>query len=223
MDAEYHVEMLQRALGGRVSARALEAMTRANLGQDGLRGLLFHPEYHCDDDIPRGLAYIETCRAEAVRATTAAEAWAAFGRLTHAAHDFYAHTNYVRLWAERAPLSQRERDASLVPGGEGELLAINALDSALLKHSRLIAARVYWPLEGLSVLRVFRPWLKRTLPLDSHAVMNLDNPESGPLFPYAIEAALQRTVFEFERTLAQIGEEQGEVAMRRFVDLEASA
>jgi hypothetical protein len=51
--------------------------------------------------------------------------------------------------------------------------------------------------------------------------MNLDNPESGPLFPYAIEAALQRTVFEFERTLAQIGEEQGEAAMWRFVDLAA--
>jgi hypothetical protein len=48
--------------------------------------------------------------------------------------------------------------------------------------------------------------------------MNLDTPDSGPLFPYSLEAAVQRTVAEFERTLAAIGEERGEAAMRAFVD-----
>lgn len=212
MEAEYHVSMLRRALGRRVSARALKAITRANLEQDGWRGLLFHPEYHCDEDIPRALAYLEACRAEAARATDPAEAWAAFGRLTHAAHDFYAHTNYVSLWAESHPPSHGEK------GSEDE--SINALDPVLLEHPRLFAARVYLPLEALSYLPFLRPWLKRTLPADSHAVMNLDGPAAGPLFPYAIEAAVQRTVFEFERTLALIGEQQGEAGMRRFVDLE---
>jgi len=210
MDAGYHVDLLERALGKRVSARALQAITRANLGQDGWRGLLFHPEYHCDEDIPKALAYLERCRAEAARATDPAEAWAAFGRLTHVAQDFYAHTNYVSLWADDHPCSQQE-------SGAGEA-GIHALDPALLKHPRLFAARVCLPLEMLAYLPAFRPWLKRTLPADSHAVMNLDNPAAGPLFPLALEAARQRTVFEFERTLAQIGEEQGEAAMRRFCD-----
>ena len=39
--------------------------------------------------------------------------------------------------------------------------------------------------------------------------MNLDNPRAGALFPYALEAATQRTVFEFERTLTAIKEAQG--------------
>jgi hypothetical protein len=214
MDVAYHTDLLQRALGERISARALEVITRANLGQDGWRGLLFHPEYHCDADIPRALAYIETCRAEAARATDPAEAWAAFGRLTHAAQDFYAHTNYVRLWAEDRALSVGEKGA----GGDRVAQPVNALDPALLKHPRLFAARVYLPVEALYYLPFLRPWLRRTLPADSHAVMNLDNPEAGPLFPLALEAARQRTVFEFERTLALIGETQGEAAMRRFCD-----
>ncbi len=212
MDAGYHVDLLERALGKCVSARALQAITRANLGQDGWRGLLFHPEYHCDEDIPKALAYLETCRAEAARATDPAEAWAAFGRLTHVAQDFYAHTNYVSLWAEDHLRSRRE-------SGAGEA-GINALDPALLKHPRLFAARVYLPLELLYYLPALRPWLKRTLPADSHAVMNLDSLVAGPLFPLAFEAARQRTVFEFERTLALIGEVQDEAARWRFVDLE---
>ncbi|MCS6911024.1 MAG: hypothetical protein NZM11_10755 [Anaerolineales bacterium] len=208
MEAAYHIALLQRALGGRISARALEVITRANLGQDGWRGLLFHPEYHCDEDIPRALAYIEACRAEAARATDPVEAWTAFGRLTHAVQDFYAHTNYVRLWAER------------FDGERPPAETIDSLDPELLQHPRLFAARVYLPLELLYYLPALRPWLKRTLPADSHAAMNLDNPETGPLFPYAMEAARQRTIFEFERTLALIGETQGEAAMQRFLDLE---
>jgi hypothetical protein len=60
--------------------------------------------------------------------------------------------------------------------------------------------------------------VRRFLPKDSHAWMNLDNPRTGPLFPFAIEAAVQRTAAEFERTLAAIGEEGGEAAVRAFCD-----
>jgi hypothetical protein len=56
------------------------------------------------------------------------------------------------------------------------------------------------------------------LPKDSHAWMNLDKPAAGALFPYALEAAVQRTVLEFEQTLALIGEAQGNAARQRFVD-----
>jgi hypothetical protein len=36
------------------------------------------------------------------------------------------------------------------------------------------------------------------LPRDSHAHMNLDSAGQGPLFEYAYQAALKRTVSEFE-------------------------
>src|SRR5512144_2363135 len=106
MEAVYHEQVLERALGGaapvrRVSPRALDAILKANLGQDSLQGLL-HPTYHFDNSlVAESLAYIETCRSQAASAPHARAAWAAFGRLTHAAQDFYSHSNYVTLWAER--------------------------------------------------------------------------------------------------------------------------
>lgn len=206
MNAPYHREILERALGQRVSTRALEAIYRANVNQDRLTALLNHPEFHMDENaIPEGLAYIEQCRAEAVRAQSPTEAWAAFGRLTHGAQDFYAHSNYVALWREqyptRPPINQ-----------------INGLDPALLKHPRLFTCRLYLPLEAVYFVPGLSAWAKQRLPADSHANMNLDTPATGELFPYAMEAAVQRTVVEFERTLALIGEERGEAAMRVFQD-----
>ncbi len=206
MNAPYHREILERALGGRVSTRALNAMYRANVHQDRLTALLHHPEFHFDENaITEGLAYIEQCRAEAARAPTPAEAWAAFGRLTHGAQDFYAHSNYVMLWREQYP--------SLPPVSQ-----INGLDPALLKHPRLFTCRIYLPLEALYFVPGLTVWAKRRLPADSHANMNLDTPATGEMFPYAMQAAVQRTAAEFERTLALIGEERGEAAMRAFLD-----
>lgn len=206
MNAPYHLEILERALGGRVSARALKAIYRANVNQDRLTALLNHPEFHFDENaIKEGLAYIEQCRAEAARAAKASAAWAAFGRLTHGAQDFYAHTNYVHLWREQYP--------HLPPVAE-----MNGVDPALLKHPRLFTCRVYLPLEALAYIPGLSTFIQKRLPADSHANMNFDTPATGELFPYAMEAAVQRTVAEFERTLALIGEERGEAAMRAFVD-----
>jgi len=42
------------------------------------------------------------------------------------------------------------------------------------------------------------------MPADSHARMNLDHPGRGPLFPYAMEAAVARTVIEYDRVLAAL-------------------
>lgn len=216
MEAIYHRQMLAQALGDRVSPRALEAMTRANLGQDHLAGY-FRPEFHFDDSLfDRALAYVEACRQTAARATEPAEAWAAFGRLSHGVQDFYAHSNYVRLWADQQTLIPGEADtdhAKLPPP-----VKINGLDAWLLKHPKRMSARVYWPIEALWVIPFLRPLVKALTPKDSHAWMNLDDPATGPLFPYAIEAATQRTLAEFERTLALIGETQGEAAMKRFTD-----
>jgi hypothetical protein len=96
--------------------------------------------------------------------------------------------------------------------------AIDGLDPALLKHPRLKSGRVYLPWEALALIKPLSPLVKLILPKDSHAWMNLDRPETGPLFPYSLEAARQRTRAEFERTLAAIGETSGTAAMRAFCD-----
>lgn len=202
MEADYHRQLMERALGQRLRTPApLKAMIQANIGQDGLAGLL-REEFHFDgSQFAKSLAYIETCRAEAAQAQDPARAWTAFGRLTHAAQDFYAHSNYVALWLAAHP----------------QAVDVDGLDPAFLRHPRLISGKVYWPLEALWIFKSLRPWLRRTLPADSHAAMNLDHPGTGPLFAHAMRAAEQRTLAEFDRTFALIGETQGQAAMAAFV------
>jgi hypothetical protein len=207
VDGLYHRQVMQRALGGRVSARALRAMVAANLGQDSPLGLL-HYAWHFDNNLfDEGLAYIEACRAEAAQTRDPARAWAAFGKLAHAAQDFYSHSNYVALWHGQLP-----------PGAAPIPADIDGLDPKLLRHPDLVSGRVYLPWELLSFVPRLKPLARRLLPRDSHAWMNLDTPQTGPLFPYSLEAAGQRTVAEFERTLAVMGEEGGEERVRQFVD-----
>lgn len=224
MEGIYHRQMLARVLGERVSSRPLHAMTRGNLGQDGPAGWFRH-EFHFDNNqIAVALAYVEENRTQAARAGESAEAWAAFGRLSHAVQDFYAHSNYVALWLHLRGVAANELSlyawpenppppASLPPPSE-----IDALDPAVLQHPRLRTAMVYYPTELMWAAAELHPLVKRLTPRDSHAWMNLDAPKTGVLFPYAIEAAVKRTAIEFERTLALIGETQGEAAMWRFVD-----
>jgi hypothetical protein len=215
VNTPYHREILERALVSRVSAQGLAVMYRANVNQDRLTALLNHPEFHFDNNaIVEGLAYIERCRAEAASTEALSDealstgkpiaAWAAFGRLTHGAQDFYAHTNYVTLWREQFP--------SLPP-----VRQIDGIDPALLKHPRLFTCHTYLPLEAFYYIPGLASFIQKRLPADSHANMNLDAPATGEMFPYAMEAAVQRTVIEFERTLALIGEEHGEAAMQAFV------
>ena len=189
MEAVYHRRVLQRALGGRVSPEALETITRANLEQDSLRGLL-HPEYHFDNSLfDRSLAYMTAQRAAVTAAPSAAAAWVAFGRLSHAAQDFYSHSNYVALWLEQFPPDRWPPPAT-----------IDGLDPQFLRHARLFTGRIYLPLEALCLVPPLRPLVRRLLPRDAHAWVNLDSPATGPLFAYSLEAAVQRTVFEFEQT-----------------------
>ena len=207
MDAQYHRQVLQRAIGDRLSPRAHTAVLAANLDQDSLRNLLNFERHFDNSLIAEALAYIESCRTRAAEAATREAAWDAFGRLTHTAQDFYSHSNYVALWL-------RQFDAGAAPAPD----QIDGLDSRLLHHPALVSGRVYLPLEAITLFPSLRPLARRWLPRDSHAWMNLDNPGRGPLFPYSLEAAIQRTNMEFERTLAAIGEEQGEDAMSAFQD-----
>ncbi len=207
MDAIYHRQVLRRAIGDRVSPRALKVITAANLDQDSLRGLL-RPEIHFDNSLfTEGLAYTETMRSTAASTDRAAVAWDAFGRLSHTVQDFYSHSNYVALWLEKYR-----------PGEWPATDGIDGLDAYVLRHPRLVTGQIYLPLEALCLFPFLQRFVRPLLPRDAHAWVNLDNPQTGPLFPYSLEAAVQRTIFEFERTLAAIGEAGDSDRMAAFLD-----
>lgn len=207
MQARYHAEITTQALEQYFSPPALQAVIAANLGQDGLRGQVGHPEFHFDEScFAGGEAYMQQQRdliLAALRQGQPAPAWQAFGRLVHAAQDFYAHSNYVRLWL-----------AKCAPSGQPAAQAIDPLDASILNDPALISGRLYYPWEVLSFIPGLEKLMQRLLPADSHTRMNLDAPQRGPLFDYACAAACKRSQHEFER-LAEMLDEQ---ALAQFMD-----
>ena len=49
-----------------------------------------------------------------------------------------------------------------------------------------------------------RKFILPHLPADSHAHMNLDDPDDKGLFDYVLQASIKRTRIEFEKTIAQL-------------------
>jgi hypothetical protein len=190
-----HADIVRRALAGRFSEAALQAVIRANLGQDDLRGQFGHDEFHFDNNaFEQGRAYVEAQRARvlgALQAGDADAARAAFGRLTHAAQDFYAHSNYVDLWRSRHP------DAEDIDPADPELIASPALRSG----------KLYYPQEALYFVPGLRGLALSFLPRDSHAHMNLDSAERGANFKFAFEAAVKRTELEYRRIEKMLSED----------------
>jgi hypothetical protein len=171
MQEKYHTQITTQALQDFFSQRALRAILAANLGQDTLRGQIGHSEYHFDDnDFAGSYAYIaqqsqaildELDRNEGQEHVAPLAAWQAFGRLTHSVQDFYAHTNYVRLWCARHPQAAPAQ--------------IDPLDEAILKSPERISGRLYYPLEVLAFIPGLEPLVKRFLPRDSHTWMNTES------------------------------------------------
>jgi len=195
----YHIEMMHLALADTFSARALERVIAANLKQDHPGGQIGHAEYHFDNNaFEESSAYIEEQRALTVSSLMANDqhsAWSAFGRLTHTAQDFYAHSNYVDLWLARKPANASPAASEIDP-----------MDPELIDNPALRSGRVYL-LEILTFIPPLKPFIMRILPRDAHAWMNLDSPERGPNYPYAFQAALKRTKIEFERTTKDLPQE----------------
>jgi len=200
MLTRYHIEILSDALADCFSSRALSAISKANINQDRLSGLFGHDEFHFDNSaFEKSYAYIEEQRAlivSSLKANHAASAWAAFGRLTHTAHDFYAHSNYITLW-----LSHLNGKTPLVSS------EVDPVDLTLLNSPDLRSSRLYYPLDVLYFIRPLRPYVLSRIPRDSHAWMNLDSPEQGFKFDYAMQAALKRTKIEFDKTTLGFSEE----------------
>ena len=210
---KYHIEICQRALEKQFSSRALEAIIAANLGQDQIRYQFRHPHFHFDsNDFEAGYTYINEQRQIVLDTLNSrgviTPAWEAFGRLTHTVQDFYAHTNYAQLWVQHWVESH--------PNGDVPTPAqVAPLNPQILRHPDLHSGNIYfW--DWLAFVPGFYPLAIHLTPEDSHTHMNLDHPDRGHLFLYAIEAAIQRTVFEYQ----QIAKLLDPAERNRFTDLE---
>ena len=196
-----HVEILREALGEHFGAAALQKIIDANVYQDRLTAQYGHDEFHFDNNsFEKSYAYIEEQRLLAISALQSndpASAWSAFGRLTHTAQDFYAHSNYIELWVARLP-------SGTVPAPE----EMDPVDPALINSPALHSGKLYYPLELLSFVKFLRPLVMPLLPRDSHAWMNLDSPARGPNFGFAYHAAVKRTRIEFEKTVIHLSADQ---------------
>lgn len=194
---QYHESITRKALAAHFGPRGMDAIVRANLSQDNLRGQVGHDEYHFDNDaFAESCGYIETQRAlvfTALKNDDALAAWAAFGRLVHTAQDFYAHSNYVDLWLSRFEGTIAPPPAEITPLVDG-----------LIHSPDLHSGKLYYPLEVLSFVPFLKRFVMPLLPGDSHAHMNLDSPERGKRFAYAFEAAVKRTKWEFETIVLEL-------------------
>jgi hypothetical protein len=196
---QYHRQITIEALSQFVAPADLETMIAANLGQDALRYQIGHDHYHYDNNSFKVAdAYVEEQRQLAQMALQHADALSArqaFGRLTHTVQDFYAHSSYVSLWRQRAPLAGAQDIEPELP--------------ELLNDPRLCSGRLYYPLEALSFIPALNPLVLPLIPRDSHAWMNRDAPDR-PDFEFAFAAAVKRTKAEYARTLAGLTIQQVE-------------
>ena len=197
----YHLKILQEALEGEVSPHALKAIGEANIGLDALSGQIGHDEYHFDSNaFEESNAYIAENHAQlhaALKSKLVEDAWAAFGKLSHTAQDFYAHSNYISLW-----LAQFDEE-NLPPVSE-----IIHDDLAIIQSPKLQSGKLYYPLEIFYFVPGLKKFILPRLPKDSHAWMNLDSPEQGVLFDYAFAAAVKVTRDEWKKALADLSEEE---------------
>jgi hypothetical protein len=205
MLTQYHESITRQALSEHFSPRALDAIVAANLGQDDLlTGQIGHEEYHFDNNaFEKSYAFIEEQRRWAISSLQdgdAPAAWAAFGKLTHTAQDFYAHSNYVDLWLALFDGQPPPAPSEIAP-----------LMDELVDNPGLRSGKLYYPLEVFSFVPLLRRLVIPLLPRDSHAWMNLDSPARGTRFAYAFEAARKRTRREFDQTVA--GLSSGQVAL----------
>ena len=197
----YHRQILQKALAKEISPRALRIISKANAKQDYLRGQIGHDEYHFDNNaFDESYAYIAENHAQihtALKSGFVEEAWKAFGRLSHTAQDFYAHSNYIKLW-------QSQFDDTDMPLAE----EVNHNDKNIIQSPDLCSGKLYYPLELFSYIPVLKKYIMPHIPKDSHAWINTDSPAQGPIFEYTFAAAVKVTRDELGKVLNGLSEEK---------------
>ena len=198
MQKIYHLEICKRALVDQFSSRSLDVIIKANIGQDKIRYQFKHPHFHFDSNaFEASFNYIEEQRQIILEINNSFNklqaSWQAFGRLTHAVQDFYAHSNYIQLWLNKFPYEEKPTPQFVV-----------AMDMEILQDPNLHSGNVYI-LDWLAFIPGFYAIAYYLTPADSHTHMNLDHPDRGMQFSYAIEAAVMRTAYEYRQTAALLG------------------
>lgn len=197
----HHIEITRQAIGADVSPRAFDIIVRANLRQDSLRYQLGHNHFHFDNNqFASSYAYIEEQRAlvrTSLERGDVKSAWCAFGRMIHAAQDFYAHSDYIPRWLSRF------NGGTPPPPTE-----VDPVSPDILQHPNLHSGKLYYPFEILAFIPSLRKFVLSHLPSDSHAHMNHDDYNGKGLFEYVFQAAVKRTKIEFEKTNAQLSSNQ---------------
>lgn len=192
-----HADMTRRALQGLLSPRALKAVVSANVWVDAPWNQLGHDEFHFDNNaFGPSRSYITQQRdliRPALQRRDAPASWRAFGRLVHAAQDFYSHSNYVDLWLTCQPNGRIPAPTDIDP-----------LDESLIENPSLRSGKAYTPFGFLSFVPGIRRLVIPLLPSDSHARMNLDSAARGPMFAYAFEAGVKRTTYEFDLVAGEL-------------------
>lgn len=190
------------------SNAAIEKIIAANLYQDRITAQIGHDEFHFDNNaFDKSHAYIEEQRAitiASLESDDVSSAWAAFGRLTHTVQDFYAHSNYIKLWL-----------ACQTDGAIPASFEVDPVAPTLIESHMLCSGKIYLPLEAFSFVKLLKPLVMPLLPRDSHAWMNLDSPEQGANFTFAFHAAVKRTKLEFEKTTRGLSPELLQVFTNR--------
>lgn len=198
----YHRLFTTNALQDLFNEPELNEVISGNLKQDHISGQFGHPEFHFDDsEFERTYTYLEKLRSgiiqKVIEGNNFADARFDLGRLTHAVQDFYAHTNYIRLWA------QKNRITPDTWNGE-----IDFLDMEIINSKDLISGHFNPPWEMITFLPIIGYLFIPLFPKDSHAALNIDSPYKNDWFPFASKAAEMRTRFEVEQLIKTINEEK---------------
>ena len=78
----------------------------------------------------------------------------------------------------------------------------------LIQSPDLCSGKLYYPLGVFSFVPFVKRFVNPLMPPDSHAHMHLDSPARGERFEYAFEAAVKRTRYEFDKTVADLSPNQ---------------
>lgn len=197
MKSKYHIEMTRNALGDTFTEKALRTIVRANVWQDRPRNQFGHDYIHFDGSaFEVGQAYIREQKRliiTSLQNKKPLKARKAFGQITHTWQDFYSHSNFVRLWLQAHPEAAPDE--------------IDPSDPAILSSPELRSGVNYGLMEFISMIPLLSKWIVPRMPADSHAKMNMDGPETGPLFHYAIAAGQKRTAQLWQELLEEFEKE----------------
>ena len=187
----YHHKITTKALSNYFGKQELNEVIKGNLLQDRPAGQFGHPEYHFDDsEFVRTYRYLDELRSsiedKIITGDYISQARFEFGKLTHALQDFYAHTNYIRLWGNKHGVDPTNWD--------GE---IDCQDRDIIQSNELMSGHFYSPWEMITFLPIIGRYFGKLFPNNSHAMINNNSPNKNPWFPMAFKCAELRTREEF--------------------------